>query len=110
MYKFKPVSSAGAKNPPLMNQVCYGYDLSAINIKNETKNQLQLKWLLNAYALYNNKSDFFLASGFFNKLAGSDVLMQQIKSGKTIDEIRDSWKPELDNFKKIRKKYLIYSD
>ncbi|WP_376764700.1 hypothetical protein, partial [Pasteurella multocida] len=47
---------------------------------------------------------------FFNKLAGSDALMNQIKSGKTEKEIRESWSPGLEAFKKIRKKYLLYRD
>ena len=36
--------------------------------------------------------------------------MQQIIAGKTEKEIRESWQPELDAFKKIRKKYLLYAD
>jgi len=36
--------------------------------------------------------------------------MQQIKDGKSEEEIRKSWEPALDKFKKIRKKYLLYED
>jgi uncharacterized protein YbbC (DUF1343 family) len=36
--------------------------------------------------------------------------MQQIKEGKTEEEIRNSWEPALSKFKTIRKKYLIYKD
>ena len=39
-----------------------------------------------------------------------DVLMQQIKDGKSEEEIRKSWEPALSEFKKIRKKYLLYED
>ncbi|MGB8705561.1 MAG: hypothetical protein WCD31_11070 [Gillisia sp.] len=28
--------------------------------------------------------------------------------GKTAKEIRNSWKPDLEKFQKIRKKYLFY--
>jgi uncharacterized protein YbbC (DUF1343 family) len=45
----------------------------------------------------------------FNKLAGNDKLMWQVKSGKTEAQIRKSWEPALANFKKIRKKYLLYN-
>jgi uncharacterized protein YbbC (DUF1343 family) len=47
---------------------------------------------------------------FFNKLAGNGELMQQIKSGLSEKAIRASWQPGLTEFKKIRKKYLLYED
>jgi uncharacterized protein YbbC (DUF1343 family) len=34
--------------------------------------------------------------------------MQQIKEGKTEREIRASWQPGIEKFKKIRVKYLLY--
>jgi len=92
----------------LLNQTCYGYDLSSINVEKVTGNTIYLKWLIDAYKMYPKKDEFFLASGFFNKLAGNDILMQQIKDGKSIVEIRASWKPGIDNFMKIRNKYLMY--
>ncbi|MFI5151747.1 MAG: exo-beta-N-acetylmuramidase NamZ domain-containing protein [Chitinophagales bacterium] len=109
LYQFTPKSLPGAKTPPLLNQACYGYDLSKISQK-EFTGQLQLKWLLRAYKLYPDKKNFFLESNFFNKLAGSDKLKDQIISGKTEDEIRRSWKDGISRFKAIRKKYLLYPD
>ena len=47
---------------------------------------------------------------FFNKLAGNNDLWQQVKAGKSEKEIRASWEPKLSEFKKIRKKYLLYQD
>ena len=110
LYSFTPKSLPGAKNPPLLNQTCYGFDLSNIDAEKEIDNHLQLKWLLKAYELFPDKQKFFLASNFFNKLAGTDILMQQIKDAKTETEIRKSWEPALSEFKKIRKKYLLYED
>lgn len=57
-----------------------------------------------------DKDPFFLANNFLNKLAGNTELMAMIKAGKQEEEIRASWKPELDVFKKTRKKYLLYTD
>ena len=56
------------------------------------------------------KTVFFLKNDFINKLAGNDMLKQQILQGKTANEIRASWEPALSEFKKIRKKYLLYKD
>jgi uncharacterized protein YbbC (DUF1343 family) len=64
-------------------------------------------------AVYNkmpDKSKFFARAEFFDKLAGTDELRKQILAGKTEDQIRESWKPELDEYKKMRKQYLIYPD
>jgi len=111
LYSFTPQSTPGARNPPHLNEVCYGYDLSRINIAKEAAGRLSLKWLLEAYRLFPDKDDFFLRSGgFFNKLAGNDILQQQIKDGKKEQDIRQSWEPALSNFKQIRKKYLLYAD
>ena len=35
-------------------------------------------------------------------------LEQQIKNGWTEDQIRESWQKPLDEFKKLRSKYLLY--
>ena len=121
LFRFTPVSTPGAKNPPLKNKPCYGYDLSGLSI-DITKPQWQrinLSFLLNAYQLFTNKDSFFLRPAknnpktsdyFFNKLAGNDKLMWQIINGKTEAEIRKSWEPDLAAFRKIRAKYLLYKD
>ena len=110
LYTFTPRSMPGAKEPPLKDQLCYGYDLSGDtkNVLQQTGNQLQLKWVIQAYQLYPQKDKFF--TPFFNKLAGNSTLMQQIKDGKSEQEIRQSWEPALSHFKTLRKKYLLYKD
>ena len=121
LYAFTPVSKEGAKNPKLENKLCYGWNIS-LNDKEVLKkvnNGLDLKWLLQAYNLFPNKAEFFLkpkkenpkpTEYFFNKLAGNAELMQQIKDGKSEDEIRASWQPKLNEFKEKRKKYLMYAE
>jgi uncharacterized protein YbbC (DUF1343 family) len=116
LYAFTPTSRHGAKNPKLQDQQCHGW-----NVVNETPaaNQLELKYLLKAYQLFPEKDKFFIVPKrdvvkpteiFFNKLAGNAELMEQIKAGKTEAEIRASWQPKLDEFKKKRKKYLMYEE
>ena len=109
---FTPRSMEGARNPKLVNQTCYGWDLSgsADEVLRKIGNKFQLKWLLESYKLFPHKENFFLQNGSFNRLAGSDRLMQQIKAGKSETMIRESWEPALGKFKLIRKKYLLYPD
>lgn len=110
-YTFKPESTPGATNPPLLGQLCYGFDLSQVNVARETGNRWSLKWILKAYSLYPDKDHFFSGNGStFDRLAGTAILGEQIREGLTEEEIRKSWEPALSNFKKIRKKYLMYAD
>ena len=121
LYKFTPTARDGAKDPKLKDQVCYGWNLSASadEVYKKSGNKIQLSWLINAYKLFPDKEKFFLTPKkdnpkdedyFFNKLAGNADLMKQIKAKLSEKEIRKSWEPGLNAFKKIRKKYLLYKD
>ena len=111
LYSFTPQSMPGATKPPSMGEVCYGYDLSTIDVAATTGNRMSLSWLLKAYALYPDKDHFFNGNGSgFDRLAGSAVLREQLHDGLTEAAIRKSWEPALGHFKTIRKKYLLYAD
>jgi uncharacterized protein YbbC (DUF1343 family) len=120
LYSFTPTSREGAKSPKLMDQRCYGWNLSGEpkDILDKVNKRIQLSYLLTAYKLFPDKEKFFLTSKtdpkpedyFFNKLAGNATLMQQIKEGKSEYDIRKSWEPGLNKFKLIRKRYLLYAD
>lgn len=107
-YEFTPKPNSGAKDPFLNGQKCYGENLSEYP---ENLMRLNLDWLISSYKDYKNpEQDFFLKNLFFDKLAGTDELRNQIISGKTAKEIRSSWKKDLQKFQKIRTKYVVYPD
>jgi uncharacterized protein YbbC (DUF1343 family) len=107
---FTPVSIANASvNPPHKGVLCKGFDLARADEYRDL-NEVNIEWLIMMYENAPNKENFFLKSGFFNKLAGTDELMNQLKAGNKEDEIRDSWQDGLNNFKATRKKYLLYPD
>lgn len=109
-YSFTPASVTGATNPPLKDKKCYG-ELVASDANTAyrmTKNKLQLKWLIKAYQAFPDKNAFF--NNFFVKLAGTNTLQEQIKKGMSEEQIRASWQPELEQFKAIRSKYLLYEE
>jgi uncharacterized protein YbbC (DUF1343 family) len=112
LFSFTPHSTEGAPNPKYKDQVCYGWNVSGTpeEVLKMIDGRIQLKYLLEAYKLFPNKENFFKKDNGFNRLAGNDELMKQIKEGKTEEEIRASWEPKLSEFKKIRKKYLLYPD
>lgn len=105
-FSFTPVSTPGAaRYPKFEEELCYGEDLR----KHQTKAALDLSFLLRAYKSSPRKgTEFFNA--FFTKLAGTKRLQQQIEAGKTASEIRASWQEDLQAFKKLRRKYLMYKD
>lgn len=113
LFSFTPRSKEGAKTPKLLDQICYGWDIGGTNeeVLRKIEGRIQLKWLKHAYAMFPGKDTFFINNGStFNRLAGNDVLIKQIKNGDPESVIKESWKADLDNFKKIRKKYLLYKD
>ncbi len=110
-FTFTPVPRPGAKSSKLYNQLCHGHNLSNLSITEIMSwKRINLSYLLRFYNNMKDKDPFFLANNFLNKLAGNTELMAMIKAGKQEEEIRASWKPELDVFKKTRKKYLLYTD
>lgn len=106
---FVPKSMPGANNPPFVYEVCFGFDLSNSNDINDTLNEgIQLEILINAYKNFPKKELFF--NSFFKKLAGNDILQDQIKQGLPAPQIKASWQNDINAFKQIRKKYLLYED
>lgn len=108
-FYFTPQPMEGARSPKLNGKKCRGIDLSQSDpeIFRSTA-RLDLKYLIDAYQNFPNKKDFFNANLFFDKLAGSDQLRQQLKAGLSESEIRESWAADLTIFKEKRAKYLIY--
>jgi uncharacterized protein YbbC (DUF1343 family) len=106
---FTPKNIPGiAVQPPYQDTLCTGYDLSGKGYSFIRRQKIDLKPLLTLYSKSPDKEHFFIP--FFENLAGTDKLRKQIKDGLTEDQIRESWKPGIEAFKKIRKKYLLYPD
>lgn len=101
-FSFTPKPNFGAKDPLYNGKECFGEDLTAY----PKLKQLELKWLIKAYQNTSDKTKFF--NGFFTKLAGTKKLQQQIESGVSEAQIRKTWQKDLETFKKMRTKYLIY--
>lgn len=101
-FEYTPQPNEGSKDPKFKDQLCHGKDLR----KEPQLNKINLEWLIDAYNANGKKKDFF--NSFFVKLAGTEKLQKQIEQGLSAEEIRDSWKTDLENFRVIREKYLRY--
>ncbi len=107
-HSFIPGPTEGAKNPKHNNVECYGRNLSDKPIAELRNMGLTIEWLIEMYHALENKANFF--NDFFNKLAGNSQLQKDIKAGLSEEEIFLKWEPEVNAFKTIRKKYLLYQD
>lgn len=101
-FSFIPKPNAGSKTPVHQNNMCNGLDLRS----SDTLSQLRLDWLIDAYVATPEKAHFF--KDYFTNLAGTKTLQLQIEQGLSEDDIKKSWQKDLNAFKIIRGKYLIY--
>lgn len=109
-YCFTPIVIPGkAENPPCLGKECRGFlltDFAEEYIKKE--NSINLFWIIDLYSKFPEQNCFF--TSFFDRLAGDKSLRQMLLAGVSEEDIRGRWKTDLENFKIIRKKYLLYSD
>jgi uncharacterized protein YbbC (DUF1343 family) len=111
LFKFTPKSSYGSKYPKYKEIDCFGEDLRTLSLDSlKNINSLNFNWLVKSFKMSNESLDFFNKNGFFNLLAGTDKIMNLIKGGASGVQIRETYQMELEKFKLIRKKYLIYDD
>ena len=101
-FKFKPKSMSGAKYPKYLNELCYGINLSEHKLLDE----INLNWIIIAYKMSKDKSNFFKSG--FNRLAGNEKLQNQIINGLNSNEIKNSWQNDIEKYKTMRSKYLLY--
>lgn len=106
-FTFTPEDKPGAKNPPQKGKLCYGLDLTKVDARKEG---FTLKYVVYFYQKATDKAKFFTNISSFDRLAGSDNLRKQLIEGKTEAEIRATWQKDLDVYKLIRKKYLLYAE
>lgn len=106
-FQFTPRSIPTAAVKPLNEgKVCYGIDLRELN----EIPQFTPKFFLDFYKKYESEEEFLTRERWLNLLAGTDELIQQIRQGLSEAEIIKSWQPELEEYKLMRKKYLLYPD
>ncbi|OUS17916.1 hypothetical protein A9Q93_04620 [Nonlabens dokdonensis] len=101
-FEFTPTPNIGAKRPLFNGKKCYGVDLR----NHEKLDHIELEFLVDAFAKAPYKSKFF--NSFFTKLAGTKTLQAQIEKGMSAQEIAATWEKGLEEYQKLRGKYLLY--
>jgi uncharacterized protein YbbC (DUF1343 family) len=110
-FSFTPRSIKGvAEHPPHEETACYGVDLRHVgeSVLRERR-QLNLEYLVEAYRSLKGGDEAFFTN-FFSKLAGCNELRRQIEQGLSVAQIRASWQPGIEKFRRQRAAYLLYED
>ena len=107
-YSFTPRSRPGAKNPPQLNRLCHGVDLSSLDPEQVIARGINLEYVIDAYRNLNMADYFFRP--FFEKLIGNGNIRKMIEAGKGAEEIKASWADDVAKFKQQRRKYLLYQE
>jgi uncharacterized protein YbbC (DUF1343 family) len=109
-YHFTPAPMFGAKEPLRNGEKCFGKDLTGFEKTIIESKRLHFEWLIQAYKDCPTKETFFRKDGFFKLLTGDPAIQKMIINGSSEAEIRNSYQKELETFKILRKKYLLYED
>ncbi len=107
-FSFTPRSIAGAKNPPQLDRICFGVDLTNVSDEEIVAKGVDLTYLIDAYRNMNLDDHFFRP--FFEKLIGVDYVRRMIKEGKSAAEIKAMWREDVVKFSIQRKPYLLYEE
>ena len=93
-------------NPQHKGKRCYGYDFNNLN---PDSLKFTLRYFMDMYNKFP-KHDMINRKDFLKLLYGNGSLPTMLQQGKTEEEIMATWQPGLDNYLKIRAKYLIYEN
>jgi len=104
---FTPMPTEISKTPKFVNQRCCGLDLRNDSMLTWHAGKINLDWIKIMYTKMN-RDDFF--DNNFNFHAGNKELQEQLKNQVPEGTIRAGWRDDLENFIRIRKRYLLYPD
>lgn len=109
-FSFTPKALEGFdKNPLHKNTECHGIDLRNTDAKQ--LNGFSLKYVIEIYNEFKkmNKSESFLTRPkWFDLLMGTNQVRLDMLNGKSEKEIRSAWLEDLNKYKEMRKKYMLY--
>ena len=106
-FAFTPVSTPGAAaTPKLMNKSLLGQDLRDSQVRG-----LDLNFIIHWHNKFKAQNHvFFTRADFMDKLSGTDKLRKAIVAGQSARKIKQGWQQGLNNFKTLRKPYLLYPE
>lgn len=106
-FSFTPISIKGmSNNPPFENYECKGIDLRIP----PSPPGFTLNYFIQFFNQFSNKDDFWKSKRWIDLLTGDKNFYQEINDGWNEKQIKATWENDINNYKTIRKKYLLYPD
>jgi uncharacterized protein YbbC (DUF1343 family) len=111
-FEFTPKDIPGvAMDPQHEGKVCKGHHLKEFgDFYITSSKEIYLEWICGLYENAPDKAAFFTNTKHFDQLAGTDNFRKQLQAGTPVSDIRKSWVADIQSYKLIRKKYLLYPD
>ena len=107
-YIFTPRPTAGAKHPPLEGSECRGINLSTVPLSDARALGFSLRYLIDALLASDAGEKFF--TPMFEKLVGTAYVRAMLLDGATEAEIRARWQPDVERYRVLRARYVLYPD
>ena len=107
-YSFVPESVAAASKPPYMGERCYGVDLRDVAEEEIWREGFTLKYVIDAYRDLAMGEKFF--KPMFEKLVGVAWVREMIIEGRSAEEIEACWSEDVEQYKVLRRRYLLYEE
>ena len=107
-FSFTPTPNAGSKNPPHNGEKCYGVDLRGLSNEEIWTEGINIGYVVDAYHNLAMGEEFF--KPMFEKLIGVKWVREMIMEGATAEEIEARWATDVEAFKQLRKRYLLYKE
>ena len=107
-FSFTPMPNAGSKNPPHNGVKCYGVDLRGLSNEEIWAEGINIGYVVDAYHNLAMGDEFF--KPMFEKLIGVRWVREMIMTGATAEEIETRWAEDVEEFKRLRKRYLLYKE
>ncbi|MFI3248720.1 MAG: DUF1343 domain-containing protein [Rikenellaceae bacterium] len=106
-YTFTPKPLAGFEKNPLQNGVkCYGLNLREVT----PPKGLSLSYFIDYMKLSGKSAGFISSVSLFDRLVGDSNVRKMLIDGKSEEEIKATWADDLNEYRNMRKKYIIYDD
>lgn len=107
-FSFTPMPNAGSKNPPHNGVKCYGVDLRGLSNEEIWAEGINIGYVVDAYHNLAMGEEFF--KPMFEKLIGVKWVREMIMEGASAEEIEARWTADVEAFKQLRKRYLLYKE
>ena len=107
-FSFTPMPNPGSATPPHSGKLCYGVDLRDFEDEYIWHEGVDLSYVVDAYHDLDMGDKFF--TPMFEKLIGVEYVREMIVAGCSAEEIEAMWVDDVERFKQLRAKYLLYNE